>query len=380
MLNVNKKRIVVTGADGLLGWHARAHLHAANCAARFRSLREPFDIIPLGKNSFNDDDELEAALTDADAVLHFAGVNRASDQEIEEGNPGIAKRLVSFCRKIGNTPHIVYANSTHAVTDTPYGRSKKNAGEILSGISNRYTQLVLPHIFGECARPYYNNVTATFIDQLRQGVEVTVNPEGSVDLLHAGKVAQLALEAVEASQFDTVKPKSTTMSVLELYQKLDGFHQQYEENIFPSLSTDFDVKLFNAYRAATYPDNWPRPLTLSSDDRGILFEAVKGGSGGQTFLSTTRPGITRGDHFHLHKVERFLVVKGEAIIRIRKVLTDTVWEYRVSGENPAPVDMPSLHTHSIENVGDAELITAFWTNEMFDPNNPDTYADKVVKQ
>ena len=107
---------------------------------------------------------------------------------------------------------------------------------------------------------------------------------------------------------------------------------------------------------------------------------MKGGSGGQTFLSTTRPGITRGDHFHLHKVERFLVVKGEAIIRIRKVLTDTVWEYRVSGENPAPVDMPSLHTHSIENVGDVELITAFWTNEMFDPNNPDTYADKVVKQ
>ncbi|MGB0798633.1 MAG: capsule biosynthesis protein CapF, partial [Planktomarina sp.] len=133
-------------------------------------------------------------------------------------------------------------------------------------------------------------------------------------------------------------------------------------------------------RAASYPDTWPRPLTLNTDARGTLFEAVKGGGGGQTFLSTTQPGVTRGDHFHLGKVERFLVVQGEAIIRIRKVLTQDVWEYPVSGTTPAPVDMPTLHTHSIENVGDTPLLTLFWTHDQFDPSNPDTFADKVLMQ
>ena len=120
-------------------------------------------------------------------------------------------------------------------------------------------------------------------------------------------------------------------------------------------------------------------MHLNSDHRGVLFEAVKSQSGGQTFLSTTGPGITRGDHFHLHKVERFLVLQGEAVIRIRKVLTDTVHEFQVSGEKPAAVDMPTLHTHSIENVGSKPLLTLFWTHDLFDPENPDTYADTVLK-
>jgi UDP-2-acetamido-2,6-beta-L-arabino-hexul-4-ose reductase len=124
---------------------------------------------------------------------------------------------------------------------------------------------------------------------------------------------------------------------------------------------------------------FPRPLKLNTDARGTLFEAVKGGGGGQTFLSTTLPGVTRGNHFHLNKVERFLVVQGEAVIRIRKVLSDEVWEYRVCGAQPAYVDMPTLHTHSIENVGETELVTLFWTHDLFDPANPDTFADEVLK-
>jgi UDP-2-acetamido-2,6-beta-L-arabino-hexul-4-ose reductase len=137
--------------------------------------------------------------------------------------------------------------------------------------------------------------------------------------------------------------------------------------------------LFNSYRAALYPDGFPRPLALNTDARGTLFEAVKGGGGGQTFLSTTKPGVIRGDHFHLNKVERFLVVQGNAVIRIRKFMSDEVLEYHVSGDTPASVDMPTLHTHSIENTGDADLLTLFWTHDLFDPENPDTFADKVLK-
>ena len=371
-------KILVTGANGLIGWHAQARLHAANCAARFRGVPKPFEIVALGHTEFDDDATLWRALEGAVGVLHFAGVNRASEEVVEAANPAIAQRLAEASRIIGAKPHVVYANSTHAVSDTPYGRSKRLAGEILGSAFEAYTDLTLPHIFGEGGHPFYNNVTATLIAQILAGETPQVNPNGRVELLHAGDAAQRAIDAVEAGQAGVLAPEGRPISVPELFEKLRGFHADYGRNIFPDLSDEFDRRLFNSYRTATYPDGWPRPLTLNTDARGALFEAVKGGGGGQTFLSTTKPGITRGDHFHLHKVERFLVLQGEAVIRVRRVLSEDVWEYRVSGNAPAPVDMPPLHTHSIENVGSTDMITLFWTSDLFDSRNPDTFADRVL--
>ncbi len=371
-------RVVVTGASGLIGWHARTRLHAANCAAEFKGEAQPYDIIPLDHASFDDDSALNTALTGADAVLHFAGVNRAADDVLESENPALARRLVAACRTAKAEPHIVYANSTHAAGDTPYGRGKRIAGEVFSAFTGQYTNLILPHIFGEGARPDYNNVTATLIDRILGGQIPSVNPGGRVRLLHAGSAAQTAIYAAMNGVTGDLTPEGRPMSVAELLDKLEGFHALYTANIYPDLSDAFDLALFNAYRAATYPEGWPRPLKLNTDSRGTLFEAVKGGGGGQSFFSTTGAGVTRGDHFHLKKVERFLVVQGEAVIRIRKVLTDEIWEYRVSGDAPAPVDMPTLHTHSIENVGQGPLLTLFWTHDLFDPQNPDTFADKVT--
>ncbi|WP_417250192.1 NAD-dependent epimerase/dehydratase family protein [Celeribacter sp.] len=373
------KRIVVTGAAGLIGWHAHARLHAANCAADFKGEERPFDIVVLDHAAFDDDTTLHNALSGAQAVLHFAGVNRAPDAEVEAANPAIASRLAKACKAATVTPHIVYANSTHAASDTPYGRSKRIAGEVLSQVGGKYTDMILPHIFGECARPNYNNVTATFIDAVIKGEEPDINPNGRVSLLHAGDAVAAAIEAVTTGTTGTLRPKARDVAVLELFETLQRFHANYQANIFPDLADLFTVALFNSYRAALYPNGFPRPLKLNTDTRGTLFEAVKGGGGGQTFLSTTKPGVTRGDHFHLHKVERFLVVQGKATIRIRKVLGDEVWEYRVTGDTPAPVDMPTLHTHSIENTGDTDLLTLFWTHDLFDPINPDTFADKVLK-
>ncbi|MBZ0129628.1 MAG: NAD-dependent epimerase/dehydratase family protein [Rhodobacteraceae bacterium] len=372
-------RIVITGAKGLIGWHAHARLHAANCAARFRNEPEPFDIVPLGHADFDDDPTLASALAGAQAVLHFAGVNRAADDVVEAANPAIASRLAEAWTAGGASPHVVYANSTHAGSDTPYGRSKHRAAEILNAATDRFTDLVLPHIFGEDARPDYNNVTATLIARILASEMPEINPDGQVQLVHAGAAAQCAIDAVLEGTTGQVAPQGRRVPVPELYRKLLDFHLGYQRNIYPDLSDPFDRDLFNAYRAATYPDGWPRPLELNTDPRGTLFEAVKGGGGGQTFLSTTRPGITRGDHFHLTKVERFLVVQGEAVIRIRKVLSDEIWEFNVTGTAPAPVDMPTLHTHSIENTGDTDLLTLFWTHDLFDPANPDTFADKALK-
>lgn len=372
-------RIVVTGTAGLLGWHVAARLHARNCAERFRGSAGSIELVQLGRRSFCDASLLRGAVEKADAVLHFAGVNRGSDADVAEGNPAIAEALASACRETGAQPHIVYANSTHAANDTVYGRSKRRAGEILAASTTRYTDLVLPHIFGECARPDYNNVTATFIDRVIAGVQPEVAPGAQVQLLHAGEAADLAIVAALEGRTGELRPQGRPTAVPELLERLNDFHQTYSANLFPDLSDSFDLALFNSYRAALYPDGFPRLLKQNTDPRGTLFEASRsGGGGGQTFLSWTHPGVTRGNHFHLGKVERFLVLEGEAVIRIRRVLQEDVWEYRVSGEQPAAVDMPTLHTHSIENVGDRPLLTLFWTNEIFDPAAPDTYADPVL--
>ena len=371
-------KIVVTGAAGLLGWHAAARLHAANCGARFRGEAEPYDLVPLDRVAFQHLDLLAKALQGADAVLHFAGVNRAPDPVLETANHAIAAALTAGCEAAGADPHIVYANSIHASRDNAYGRSKRRAGEALAAFTTRYTDLVLPHIFGECARPRYNNVTATLIEALWAGEDVDVNPDGEVALLHAGAAAQAAIDAALAGQAGRIAPEPRPMRVPDLYAMLQGFREGIEENIYPDLSDPFTCALYNTFRAASYPGHWPRPLKLNTDARGTLFETVKGGGGGQSFASWTEPGVTRGDHFHLNKVERFLVVQGEAVIRIRRVLHDDVWEFPVSGDKPAVVDMPTLHTHSIENTGDTPLLTLFWTHEIFDPAAPDTYADPVL--
>lgn len=371
------KRVVITGAKGLIGWHAHTWLHAENCSAEFNEEEKPFDIIALDHASFDDDETLYTALDGASGVLHFAGINRGSDEDVEAANPAIALRLANACKAINVKPHIVYANSIHSYKNTAYGRSKSIAGKILARVGGLYTNLVLPHVFGECARPQYNNVTATFIESVILDKKPDVNPNGVVSLIHAGDVAKVSLDAIKNRAVGTIKLPYNEINVAKLLMLLRQFHMDYKDNIYPDLSDNFKLNLFNSYRAALYPSYFPKQMKLNTDPRGYLFEAVKGN--GQVFLSTTKPGVTRGDHFHLQKVERFLVVQGEAIIRIRKVLNNDTWRFHVSGNAPASIDMPTLHTHSIENIGNTDLLTLFWTNDFFDPQNPDTFADKVLK-
>ncbi len=372
-------KIVVTGATGLLGWHCICHLHAANCTAKFNGRPTPYEIVPLSHKQFQDPEFLRQALTNSDAVLHFAGVNRQSENDdVAVGNPKIAQTLSQAYRDSGSNAHIVYANSTHAHGDSEYGLSKRRAGAILQKTATNYSDLILPHIFGECARPYYNNVTATLIDQLWADIPLTINPDGRVELLHAGEAAQIIIGSVLDGTVGEIRCHGKTMSVGDLATILTKFHEQYKQNIYPECSDPFLLAMFNSYRAASYPDHWPKDLVLHEDDRGNLFETAKGGGGGQSFVSQTVPGITRGDHFHLKKVERFVVLEGEAMIRIRRVMHNDVWEFKVSGARPVAVDMPTLHTHFIENIGQSNMTTLFWCHDIFDPSNTDTYADKVI--
>ena len=379
MTSKSNKVVAVTGANGLLGWHARAHLHAANCAARFKGMAEPYEIRTLDRGVFSDSAALAHALLGVDAVLHFAGVNRGSDEEVAQGNPAIANALVEACKSAGVTPHIVYANSIHAGGDTLYGKSKTQAGDILAALGGGFTDLRIPHVFGEYARPFYNNVTATFIHEITHGRKPEINPDGRACLIHAGGVIEAAITAMKSANTGVLRLDGHDISITDLFECLQGFHDLYSSGTFPALQDSFETALFNSYRCALYPEHFPRALPVNEDDRGTLFETVKGGGGGQAFVSWTKPGITRGDHFHINKVERFLVLAGKARIQIRRVLHNDVWDFDVCGDQPAVVDMPSLHTHNIQNTGDTPLLTLFWTNEIFNPEQPDTYADPVVR-
>jgi len=372
-------KIAVTGAAGLLGWHTAARLHAQNCAARYAAKSEPFDLVTIDHTLMDNPDRLSAKLKSVEAILHFAGVNRGEDAVVEAANPDIAGRLVTACKTAKISPHIVYANSIHAgLNTTPYGRSKAHAGEILQKFcQEKYTNLVLPHIFGEGARPNYNNVTATLIEQLWEGVEPAINKEGRVQLLHSGAAAQIAIDAAFEQKSGTISPPGRNMSIPDLYARLKTFHDLYAQNIFPDLSDPFDLALFNSYRSIRYPLDFERLLELNKDKRGVLFETTKNHGASQTFISVTPPGGIRGNHFHSNLVERFVVLSGEAVIRVRKVLTTEVHEFGVSGEEPVAIDQIPFHTHNIENTGSSDLVTFFWAHRLFDPSEPDTYADAV---
>lgn len=362
-------KIVITGAAGLLGWHLRCRLSVME---RFKD-----EVVALERAAFNNDVVLDAALDGAAAVVHCAGINRASEEEVEQGNEAIARRLTAALARTGARPHLLYTNTVHRDQDNAYGRGKSRANDVFqdwaASTGARYTELVLPHVFGENGRPFYNSVVFTFCQQIVEGKPLTVHAGGKLELLHAQDISRRIVDLIERGENGTVRLKGRPISVAEVAGKLAAMHESYTNDVIPDLRDRFDLQLFNSLRSFLYPDYYPKPLTLHTDNRGSLFEAVKNRNGGQAFLSTTKPGITRGNHFHFHKVERFLVIRGQAVIRLRRLFDDQVREFHVSGDEPVYIDMPPLHTHNITNTGDDELMTLFWSHEIFDPEAPDTH-------
>lgn len=351
--------IVLTGASGFLGWHTRV-------LARALGRPEPK---ALPRNRMN-------GIDGADRVLHIAGVNRGTPEEVYDGNVEMAEALAAAVQQCATPPKtVVFANSTQAGNGTPYGDSKAKAAQVLEEATrwcgSEFVDLALPNLFGEHGRPHYNSVIATFCRTLADGGLPQVHEDRPLDLMYV----QEAAKALLGLETDPVPVRRT---VVDIKERLEAYAATYGRAEIPALGDGFELALFNTYRSHCFPGHYPMPLTRHEDNRGGLVEAVKShGAGGQTFFSTTRPGVTRGEHFHLSKVERFVVVSGEAEIRLRRVLHDDVITYRVTGERPVVVDMPTMWAHNITNVGADDLLTLFWTNEIFDPARPDTYPEKV---
>jgi UDP-2-acetamido-2,6-beta-L-arabino-hexul-4-ose reductase len=359
-------RLVITGASGFLGWHVRVMA---------RALGQP-DPVLIGRRELADASRLAAALDGADRVLHLAGVNRGEPGELAAGNRNLAQALAAGLRQCPTPPKsVVFANSVQAGNGTPYGDGKSAAADSLAEatrwLGSVFDDVRLPHLFGEHGKPRYNSVIATFCRILADGGVPHVDQDRELDLLHAGDAALLLLDAGGGSL-------PVRRTVRQVAAQLTDFALRYRVGDIPVLSDRFSVRLFNTYRSHCFPANTPLALIRHADARGDLVEAVKvHGGGGQTFVSVTNPGVTRGEHFHLSKVERFVVLRGEAEIRIRRVLYDDVLRFRVSGGEPVVIDMPTMWAHNITNVGDGELTTLFWANDLFDPTDPDTYAEPV---
>lgn len=362
-------KIAITGAGGFLGLHLRA-------AAMERGIETVS--IPLGERF--DEVQAQAAISGADRVIHLAGVNRGTDQEVLDGNTLFAGQLRTVLEGIEQAPgKIIYANSIQAGNGSVYGTAKQQAGETLGTIAERagsaFEDIALPNLFGEYGRPFYNSFVATFSHLIANGEHPEVHQNKEIQLLHAQNAADVLLGSVRSDQMAELAHWDTVQGVKD---QLEEFAKFYSAGEFPDLSTAFRRDLFNTYRSYTFPSDTPLDITRHSDQRGSFFEIVRSRGGtGQTSFSTTAPGITRGDHYHRRKVERFTVLAGEAEIKLRRLFDDKVFTYKISGEQPKSVDMPTLYSHNIRNVGTETLYTAFWTNDIFDPNNPDTVAETV---
>lgn len=361
--------IAVTGAHGFLGWHTRVRARAL--------LGETPAALRLGEGY--DPDEARTTVDGAEHVIHVAGVNRGTDDEVRDGNLAAADRLVDALRGAASRPGAVtYAGSTQSDTGTHYGVAKAEAGERIAAaceeLGIRFRELRLPNLFGEHGRPYYNSVVATFCERAARGEELTVVDDKELLLLHAQAAAAQLLD-VEGG---TVVAGAVPVLVSRVKELVERFSTTYRTGDIPVLATDFERDLFNTYRSFTFPDPGPHTLVKRVDPRGSLTETVRvHGGEGQTFFSVTVPGITRGQHHHLRKIERFVVLAGEAEISLRRVLTDEVHRFRVSGDEPVAIDMPTMWVHNITNVGTEPLYTQFWASELFNPEDPDTHPEEV---
>ena len=362
-------KIAITGANGFLGFHLRAAAQELGAQTVGIPVGEAFDLA-----------QAIEAINGADRLIHLAGVNRGTDQEVTDGNLLFAQQIATALERAEQPPTTtVYANSIQADNNSVYGNAKRLAGIELeltaAAIQSEFCDVKLPNLFGEYGRPFYNSVTATFCHLLVTGEDPEVHEDRELQLLHAQNAADILLGNAGEKDLADLSHRETVCGLKHL---LEEFHAAYSAGEFPDLSTEFRRDLFNTYRSYTFPAQTPIDITRHADERGSFSEIIRSHGGtGQTSFSTTAPGVTRGDHYHRRKVERFTVLSGEAEICLRRLFDDEVFTYTISGDEPKSVDMPTLYTHNIRNIGTEPLFTAFWTNDHFDPAQPDTIAESV---
>lgn len=378
-------RIGITGQSGFIGTHLYNYL----------GLQVGVERIPFKDQFFQDDTILKSWLTQCDVIVHLAAMNRHNDPEaIYNTNINLVQKLINACEATNHTPHILFSSSTQEERDNVYGKSKKDGRKLFEEWAKKnnaqFTGLIIPNVFGPFGNPYYNSFIATFCHQLTHNKQPKIDVDGEVKLIYVGELVKEFYDKIkdkskkikernESNIEEYRVPYTSVVKVSEVLQLLEIYKADYfEKGIIPNLDNEFEKNLFNTFLC--YIDHnsfFPFYLPKHSDKRGTFVEIVKLNSGGQVSFSTTKDGITRGNHFHTRKAERFAVIKGEARIELRRIGTDEVLSFELDGEKPSFVDMPIWHTHNITNIGADDLYTIFWISEHYNPEDGDTFFEKV---
>lgn len=372
-----KLRVGITGQGGFIGQHLynTIGLHA-----------EEFDRVDFERDYLENEHELQRFVANCDVIIHLAAMNRHHDPNtIYENNTAIVKKLIDALRVTQSTPHVIFSSSSQEEKDNLYGKSKRDGRALLAQwakeVGANFTGMVIPNVFGPFGKPYYNSFIATFSHQLIHQEHPKIDVDGDVSLIYVGDLVKSILSAVRKSENNDflIVPHTDEKKVSEILNILEGFNEKYHINgVIPALSTAFEHHLFNTFRSYIDAEiHFPVKLIKHIDERGAFVEVIRLEVGGQVSFSTTVPGITRGNHFHTRKIERFTVIKGKALIQLRQIGTDEVLNFYLDGSEPSYVDMPIWYTHNITNIGEEELYTNFWINEFFDVNDPDTYFEIV---
>jgi UDP-2-acetamido-2,6-beta-L-arabino-hexul-4-ose reductase len=371
------KKVGILGINGFLG----------DALSRYLKLfPENFIQIESDRKLFKDSNLMDEFVSQCDVIVNFAGLNRLDDLNIVyQTNINIVNILIESLERTKSKPHVIYSSTIHEDRDEFYGKSKKIGRELLAKWSKDndsvFTGLVVPNVFGPFGKPFYNSVVATFCHQLTQNEAPQINVDGVLRLVYIDDVIQTIIGHIEKkTNLDKFEVEySAELKVSEILQLLNDFKSQYliKGNV-PKLNSNFELQLFNTFRSfINLKSHYPVSLTQHTDNRGSFVEIVRPEIGGQFSFSTTVPGITRGNHFHTRKIERFAVIKGKALIQLRKIGTDEILNFELDGESPSYVDMPIWYTHNIKNIGNDILYTNFWINEAYNQDDADTYFQEV---
>lgn len=372
-------KILVTGANGFIGKNLIAQLKNEGYNEIFEYDRE------------TDIEKLEFFCKEADFVFHLAGVNRPDDNsEFMKGNFGFTSILLNLLKKYNNTCPVMISSSIQAELDNPYGISKKAGEDLIKEYSKDTGTKTLiyrfPNVFGKWSRPNYNSAVATFCHNIARDIPIKVNdPDVIMNLVHIDDVVRDLISVISDKSDIKNENQKNFYEIKTVYTERLGdianliysFRDSRNDKRIPDMSDEFTKKLYSTYLSFLPEDSFSYDLKMNKDDRGSFTEFIKTPGRGQVSVNISKPGITKGNHWHHTKNEKFLVVSGNGVIRFRKIDSDKIIEYFVNDKQMQVVDIPTGYTHNIENLGKKDMVTIMWANEEYDPDSPDTYFLEV---
>lgn len=373
----NKLRVGITGQFGFIGMHLYHYL----------GLQKGVDRILFLDDFFQDESALKKFVRQCDVIVHLAALNRHQNaQVLYDTNVNLVKQLISAMEAEKVKPHVIFSSSIQEFSDNLYGVSKLEGRRLFDVWAKRvgaqFTGMIIPNVFGPFGRPNYNSVIATFCHKLTHGEVPEIIVDEKVKLLYINDLCKEVINIIknEATQSACLVNHNAELSVSEILKLLNYYKNVYfDKQVFPRTNSYFEQCLFNTFVSyIKHQEFFPKFLNPQKDDRGVFFETIKlDETGGQVSFSTTKPGITRGNHYHTRKIERFAVIKGSAKIQLRRIGTKEIMNFELLGEKPAFVDIPIWYTHSVTNTGNDDLYIIFWINESYNHEDPDTYYEKV---